>query len=292
MDPLIAGGGGEIKSAPAVQAYRADKFIEPERKPPVNEYEGGGLCCPSMLSCVLSTVGFCTWCCACTTVDERTERVILVFGKFQGVIREPGCYCMNPCGLTSRIISTARSTIDLTHCKVADARGNPVLLSGVVTYQIVDARKAALEVTDVRGYISTNSLAVVKRTASAYPYEGKEGEHSLKTEAAKLRAQMVSELQERVNAAGVLVINFELTDLAYAPEIAQSMLIRQQAEAMVDARKIIVEGAVQISTGALAGLADRGVKLSKEDEARMVSNLLVVICGDSKVTPTVQVGST
>jgi len=125
-----------------------------------------------------------------------------------------------------------------------------------------------------------------------YPYEAKkEGDHSLKTEAGHLRGIMIKFLQDRVAPSGAMVLNFELTDLAYAPEIANAMLIRQQAEAMVDARKIIVEGAVQISYGALAGLNDRGIKLTKEQEAAMVSNLLVVICGDAKVQPTVNVGT-
>jgi regulator of protease activity HflC (stomatin/prohibitin superfamily) len=185
---------------------------------------------------------------------------------------------------------TARAAIDLIHVKVADLKGNPLMVSGVVTYGVVNARKAALDVTDVKAYIQTQGLAVMKKIASMYPYEAKEGEHSLKTEASRLRSQMIALLQDRCDAAGVQIVNFELTDLAYAPEIANAMLIRQQAEAMVDARKIIVEGAVQISMGALHGLAERGVKLSKEEEAKMVSNLLVVICGDSKVQPTVNVG--
>jgi len=113
----------------------------------------------------------------------------------------------------------------------------------------------------------------------------------LKTEASRLRTQMIEMLQQRVDAAGVLVVNFELTDLAYAPEIAQAMLIRQQAEAMVDARKIIVDGAINIAHGALSGLSERGVKMSKEEEVRLVTNLLVVICGDAKVQPQVSVGS-
>jgi regulator of protease activity HflC (stomatin/prohibitin superfamily) len=164
------------------------------------------------------------------------------------------------------------------------------MVSGVVTYQIVDARKAALDVPETKSYINTQGLAVMKKIASMYPYEAKEGEHSLKTEASRLRLQMIELLQDRVTPAGIQVVNFELTDLAYAPEIAQAMLIRQQAEAMVDARKIIVEGAVQISYGALAALSERGVKMSKEEESKMVTNLLVVICGDSKVQPQVNVG--
>jgi len=275
------------------QQYRdKDKdtpFIEPLKRELKNEITGS-LCCPDFLSCCLSCFFPCGWCGSCATVDEKTERVLLAFGKYFGTVREPGCYCWNPCGISSRIVSTSRSAIDLLQVKVADARGNPLMVSGVVTYQIVDARKAALDVPETKSYINTQGLAVMKKIASMYPYEAKEGEHSLKTEASRLRLQMIELLQDRVTPAGIQVVNFELTDLAYAPEIAQAMLIRQQAEAMVDARKIIVDGAVQISYGALAGLAERGVKMSKDEEAKMVTNLLVVICGDSKVQPQVNVG--
>jgi len=178
-------------------------------------------------------------------------------------MRQPGCYCWSPFGLTTKTISTARSAIDLMHVKVADQKGNPLMVSGVVTYQVVDSRKAALDVSHVESYVQTQALAVLKKIAALYPYEAKEGGHSLKTEAGHLRGIMVKFLQERVNAAGALIVNFELTDLAYAPEIAGAMLIRQQAEALVDARKIVVEGAVQISYGALSGLNDRGIKLTK-----------------------------
>jgi len=251
----------------------------------------GGYVARAHLVVFLGSILPCSFLVACRTVDEKTERVLLNFGKFFGVIREPGCYCWNPCGLTSRIVSTARSAIDLVHVKVADGRGNPLMVSGVVTYQVVESRKAALDVPDTRSYVNTQGLAVMKKIASMYPYEGREGEHSLKTEASRLRTQMIEMLQQRVDAAGVLVVNFELTDLAYAPEIAQAMLIRQQAEAMVDARKIIVDGAINIAHGALSGLSERGVKMSKEEEVRLVTNLLVVICGDAKVQPQVSVGS-
>jgi len=266
------------------------KFNDPVRGN--NELPTGGLCCPGALACCLSTWFPCVWCCGCTTLDEKKEMVYLQWGKYLGVVREPGCYCVNPFGTSAKLIATARAAIDLNHVKVADLRGNPLLVSGVVTYCITDARKAALDVLDVNTYIQTQALAVLKKVASMYPYEAKkEGDHSLKTEAGHLRGIMVKFLQERVAASGAMILNFELTDLAYAPEIANAMLIRQQAEAMVDARKIIVEGAVQISYGALAGLSDRGIKLTKDQEAQMVSNLLIVICGDAKVQPTVNVGT-
>jgi len=238
----------------------------------------------------LSTIFPCNWFWSCTTLDEKTEKVLLNFGKFHGVIREPGCYCVNMWGLSAREVQTSRSAIDLIHVKVADGKGNPLLVSGVVTYEIVDSRKAALDVPQTKSFVNTQGLAVMKKISSMYPYEAKEGEHSLKTEAQHLRAQMIEMLQERVKAAGVHILNFELTDLAYAPEIAQAMLIRQQAEAMVDARKIIVDGAVAISYGAIAGLSDRHVQLSVSDQAKLVTNLLTVICGDSKVQPQIQVG--
>jgi hypothetical protein len=278
-------------SQPQMAAEDDFKFVDADRSKLGNDIEAGGLCCPGALSCILGTICPCPWCCACTTLDERQEKVLLNWGKYHATIRQPGCYCWNPFGLSGRTISTARSAIDLMHVKVADLKGNPLMVSGVVTYQVTDSRRAALDVSDVKSYIQTQALAVLKKIASMYPYEAKEGGHSLKTEAGHLRGIMVKFLQERVAAAGAAIINFELTDLAYAPEIAQAMLIRQQAEAMVDARKIIVEGAVQISFGALNGLSERGIRLSKDQEAEMVRNLLVVICGDAKVQPTVNVGS-
>jgi len=269
-----------------------EKFIEPEAKVLKNEVHKG-FCCPSLLSCLSATLCPCAWFNSCVVVNERTEHVLLNWGQLFAVLREPGLYIINPSGNTTRIIPTTRCAIDLTQVKVADQKGNPLMVSGVVTYQIIDSRKAALDVPDTKTYISTQGLTVMKKICSMYPYEAKKGEHSLKSEAGHLRKEMISLLQERVNPAGVLIINFELTDLSYAAEIAQAMLIRQQAEAMIDARKIIVEGAVSIAHGAIVGLEERGLKMTKEEEGKMVSRLLVVICGDSKVTtnPAAQMAS-
>jgi regulator of protease activity HflC (stomatin/prohibitin superfamily) len=272
-------------------SQQAAKMQEPTLKALENQAENS-LCCPSFLSCFCSTVCPCVWCGGCTTVTEKTEMVLLNFGKYMGVLRLPGCYCYNPFGTTTREISTARAAIDLMSVKVADAKGNPLVVSGVVTYQVVDSRKAALDVQDVRSFIQTQGLAVMKRVASLYPYDSKDpNEHSLKTEANRLSKQMIELLQERCNVAGVLIVNFELTDLAYAPEIAQAMLIRQQAEALVDARKIVVEGAIGITHGAIEGLNQRGIKLGKEMEHQLVANLLTVICGEARVQPVVSVGT-
>jgi len=267
-----------------------EKFIEPVAQVLKNESEGS-FCCPSFLSCLSSMVCPCIWVGACSVVNERSEHVLLNWGQYFGILREPGCYCINPGGITTKVISTCRCALDLTQVKVADQKGNPLMVSGVVTYQIIDSRKAALDVPDTKTYISTQGLAVMKKICSMYPYEAKKGQHSLKSEAGHLRKEMISMLQERVTPAGVQIINFELTDLSYAAEIAQAMLIRQQAEAMIDARKIIVEGAVSIAHGAIVGLEQRGMKMTKEDEGKLVSKLLIVICGDSKVTPNTSVSS-
>jgi len=260
--------------------------VQPEK--PLND--SGILCCPSFLSCIGSILFPLPWIGACTTVKEREEVVVLNFGKYVTTIREPGCYCWNFCGLTQYHVYTSRVAVNLDNVKVADARGNPLLISGVVTYQISKARAAVLDVQDVRQYILNQGLAVAKKIASMYPYESQDG-HSLKGEADRIREQMMAMLQERCNVAGVVIYNFELTDLAYAPEIAQAMLIRQQAEAMVDARKIIVKGAVEISHGAVESLAGRGVHLAPDEQTRLVSNLLVTICGDTKVQPVISVSS-
>jgi membrane protease subunit (stomatin/prohibitin family) len=273
----------KVSSAEEQPLVVQEKFIEPEVKVLKNDVNGN-FCCPSFLSCLSSSLCACTWFGSCMVVNERTEHVLLNWGQYFAVLREPGLYCINPAGITTKVISTSRCALDLTQVKVADQKGNPLMVSGVVTYQIVDSRKAALDVPDTKGYISTQGLAVMKKICSMYPYEAKKGEHSLKSEASLLRKEMIALLQERVAPAGVLIINFELTDLSYAAEIAQQMLIRQQAEAMIDARKIIVEGAVSIAHGAIVGLEERGLKMTKEEEGKMVSKLLVVICGDSKVT--------
>jgi len=264
-------------------------------QPSVDEKQGdgataSGLCCPSILSCIGSILFPCVWISSCTTVREREEVVLLSFGKYVMTVRQPGCYCWNPCGISQLRVSTARVAVNLDDVKVADARGNPLLLSGVVTYQVARSRAALLDVQNLRQYVINQGLAVVKKIASMYPYESQDG-HSLKSEADRIRAQMVAMLQDRCNVAGVIIHSFELTDLAYAPEIAHAMLIRQQAEAIVDARRIIVKGAVEIAHGAVDALGQRGMRFDPQEQGRLMSNLLVTICGDAKVQPTISIGS-
>jgi regulator of protease activity HflC (stomatin/prohibitin superfamily) len=189
-------------------------------------------------------------------------------------------------------VSTKKVSVDLANVKVADGNGNPLLLSGVVTYVIKDSKKAALDVENYSTFLLTQGTAVMKQVASMYPYESRNGEPSLKSEAAHLRQALVSNLQTRVECAGISVLNFEFNDLAYSPEIAQVMLVRQQAEALIDARKVIAEGAVGIVHNTIQGLAKQNINLSDKDKVQLASNLVVSICSEGGVQRTMAVGAT
>jgi regulator of protease activity HflC (stomatin/prohibitin superfamily) len=255
-----------------------------------NEIEQSTLCCPSALSCCLASMFPCAFLCGCTTLDTNTEAVLLNYGKFMGVMRQPGCYCYNGCGTTFTIVDLKKTVVDLKNVKVADGKGNPLNLSGVVTFQIVDSKKSVLEVKNSNAFVESQGLAVMKQIASQYPYEAKSGQPSLRTEAQRLKQDLISQLQHRVEPAGVRILNFEFTDLSYAPEIAHSMLIRQQAEAKLEARKIIAEGAVEIATSAMQHLNKQGIRMSEAEQARIVGALLITLTSESGVMPTLQVG--
>lgn len=169
-------------------------------------------------------------------------------------------------------ITTKKQAIDIPRSVVADGNGNPIVVAGVVTYRFVDTKKAALEVENATDFVKTQALAVLKQLCSRCPYEASEGE-SLKSEASEIGQDMVALLQRKVGAAGAEVESFELSDLTYAPEIASAMLVRQQAQALVDARKTIVEGAVEIVSDAVTMLEDRKLGIPKDEQPRMISNL-------------------
>lgn len=246
--------------------------------------------CPGLAVGLLTLLCPCVCIGGCQVVDVKQEKVLLSLGKYQGTLRRPGCYCINPCCLAVKTISTKQVAVELANVKVADGTGNPLLLSGVVTYRVVNSQKAALNVSSHASFINTQGLTVMKKVASMYPYEAKEGEHSLKSEAGLLRTQLMQLLQERVNDAGVEVLNFEFNDLAYAPEIAQAMLVRQQAEKVVEARKLIAEGAVEIVRETLKGLEEQGISMNDQEKIRMASNLVVAICSESGASPVMNVG--
>jgi len=223
------------------------------------------------------------------TVAPQEEVIILYWGKMAMMFRKPGFYYFPLIGRTLIRISTKTETIDVKKTTVVDANGNPIIISGVVTYRVVETVKAAFNVTNIKDYLSVQSLAILKKVASKYPYESKDG-HSLHREPDVVSKEMVSFLQLKGNICGSRIISYELCDLQYAPEIAQGMLVRQQAQALLDARKVIVDGAIGIVTHAVHGLAESGVKLSSSEQSRLVSNLLSVICAETRVQPTLSIG--
>jgi regulator of protease activity HflC (stomatin/prohibitin superfamily) len=223
-------------------------------------------------------------------VHPQEEKVVLIWGKLHKLFPNPGLHWVNIWGRQVLPVSTKRQTLDLARTVVADGNGNPIMIAAVVTYQYVDSIKVALEVEDAHDFVKTQAMAVLKQIASKYPYESPQG-HSLKAEAQAIGAEMVAALQVKIDPAGTKVEAFELSDLSYAPEIAQAMLVRQQAQALVDARKIVVQGATEIVNDAIEQLSERGLDLPASDRARLVSNLLTVICGDANVQPTFPIHS-
>lgn len=255
----------------------------------VNEINSNLMCPSPMVAC--GSILCPLFLCGCVTVNVKEEKVLLSLGKYIGTLRNPGCYCVNPFCLTMRSIPTVQKAVELQNVKVADGKGNPVVVSGVVTYRVVNSKKAALDVDSYSQFVITQGLTVMKRVASMYPYEAKEGQHSLKSEAEELRGLLIKLLQERLECAGLQVINFEFNDLAYSPEIAQAMLVRQQAEAVVDARKLIAEGAVEIVAETIKGLEANNISMSDQEKCRMASNLVVAICSEGGASPVVNVGN-
>lgn len=198
-----------------------------------------------------------------------------------------GCYCRNSCTVEVRRVSTALTSIDLPNIKVIDYSGNPVMVSAVVTFEVTDARKAAIEVQNPFSYVKDQAPAVLKRVVSEYPYEPRSDNPelpSLRTETEIVSSRMRNQLQEKVSKAGVRVESFLLNELSYAPEVAQAMLKRQQASALVEARHTLVNGAIDITNDALGRIGDQ---LAPGDKSKLLSNMLVVLVGDKDATPTI-----
>ncbi|MFF0741334.1 SPFH domain-containing protein [Streptomyces sp. NPDC004111] len=225
-------------------------------------------------------------------VAPGEARVVQLFGRYRGTIRTDGLRWVNP--LTSRSkISTRVRNHETAVLKVNDAYGNPIELAAVVVWRVEDTAQARFEVDDFLEFVSTQTEAAVRHIAIEYPYDAHdEGGLSLRGNAEEITEKLAVELHARVEAAGVHIIESRFTHLAYAPEIASAMLQRQQAGAVVAARKLIVEGAVGMVEQALGRIAEQDiVELDEERKAAMVSNLLVVLCGDRATQPVINTGS-
>ncbi|MFH8452385.1 SPFH domain-containing protein [Streptomyces fungicidicus] len=230
--------------------------------------------------------------CGLNMVAPGEARVVQLFGRYRGTIRQDGLRWVNP--FTSRTkISTRVRNHETAVLKVNDAYGNPIELAAVVVWRVEDTAQATFEVDDYIEFVSTQTEAAVRHIAIEYPYDAHDEDGlSLRGNAEEITEKLAVELHARVEAAGVQIIESRFTHLAYAPEIASAMLQRQQAGAVVAARQQIVEGAVGMVESALARIAEQGiVELDPERKAAMVSNLMVVLCGDRSAQPVLNTGT-
>ncbi len=226
------------------------------------------------------------------TVNPNQGKVIQLFGAYRGTARVPGLRWTNPF-YNRRALSLRVRNFETAHLKVNDKRGNPIEIAAVVVWKVVDTAEAAFQVDDYENYVHVQSEAALRNLATGYPYDAHtEGEVALSSHTAEVSAQLKTEIQDRLEKAGVEVIETRVSHLAYAQEIAAVMLRRQQAAAVVAARRTIVEGAVGMVENALEMLAEQKViDLDEERKATMVSNLLVVLCSEQNTQPVVNTGS-
>lgn len=254
------------------------------------------------------------------TLQPNEARVLILFGAYKGTVRESGFFWANPfytrirariplsttdrdhrpahaSALAFRTLSTKLSlrvrNFISERLKVNDKRGNPVEIASVIVWRVEDTARAAFDVDDFETYVQIQSEAAIRHIASLYSYDHSEAhEPTLRDSADEVAEALQGELRERLQRAGLAVDEARLTHLAYAPEIAQAMLRRQQAEAIIAARQKIVHGAVSMVDMALRELSEKQVvELDEERKAAMVSNLLVVLCGDKEIAPVVNTGT-
>jgi regulator of protease activity HflC (stomatin/prohibitin superfamily) len=227
-------------------------------------------------------------------IEPNSSRVLTLFGAYVGSIKDAGFFFVNPF-YTRKKISLRAVTFDVPVIKVNDKQGNPIMIGAVVVYRVSDTYKAAFGVEDYHSFAKTQSESAIRKLAGMYSYDNLEDEDAvvtLRANSDEVNHQLAQELGERLQIAGLDVIEARINHLAYATEIAGAMLQRQQASAIIAARTMIVEGAVGMVEMALERLSQREVvHLDEERKAAMVSNLLVVLCGDRAVTPVVNTGT-
>jgi hypothetical protein len=226
------------------------------------------------------------------TVQPNESKVMTLFGAYTGTVRQSGFCWANPF-LWKRRVSLRLHNLNGEKLKVNDKRGNPIEIAAVIVWRVRETAQACFDVENYEEFVRIQSESAVRHLANCYAYDhGEENEITLRSGVEEVSAALQKELQDRVTLAGVQIDEARLTHLAYAPEIAGAMLRRQQAEAIIDARQKIVHGAVSMVKMALHDLAEQDVvQLDEERKAAMVSNLLVVLCGDKDTQPVVNTGT-
>ena len=227
-------------------------------------------------------------------IEPNYSIVLTFFGKYVGTVKQNGLQFVNPL-YTKLKVSLRSQSIESTKLKVNDKLGNPIEIAAVILYEINDTYKAVFDVSNFNEYIRNQSEAAVIHLATSYPYDNIEDEHAqitLRGGGDKVMEMLIQELNDRLNKAGIIITDARISHLAYAAEIAGAMLQRQQATAIVAARTKIVEGAVGMVEMALAMLSEKDiVVLDDEKKAAMVSNLMVVLCGEKAASPVLNTGT-
>jgi regulator of protease activity HflC (stomatin/prohibitin superfamily) len=249
----------------------------------------------AFLPLVLLTLAFVAICIAfggLTAVNPNEARALVLFGHYRGTVHNQGLQWVNPF-TERRAISVRVRNFETSKLKVNDQNGNPIEIAAVVVWKVTDTAEALFEVDDFENFVNVQAESALRNLATSHPYDTHiEGQTALRANQAEVADQLRQEIQDRLEKAGVQVIEARISHLAYAPEIANAMLRRQQAAAVIAARTLIVEGAVGMVEMALAQLSEKKVvELDEERKAQMVSNLLVVLCSEHETQPVVNTGT-
>lgn len=246
------------------------------------------------IGAILGVLGFVFILPGLVIVNPNESKVLTLFGKYVGTVKKDGFFWVNPFTV-KRKVSLRAFNLNGQQLKVNDSIGNPIEIAAVIVWQIKDTASAVFAVENYIQYVNIQSEAAVRHLANSFPYDNLEDETAtitLRGGAEQVSLLLEKELNERLDRAGIEVLEARISHLAYAPEIAHSMLQVQQASAIIAARRLIVEGAVGMVEMALNKLSEKNiVELDEEKKAAMVSNLLVVLCGDRSVNPVVNTGT-
>jgi regulator of protease activity HflC (stomatin/prohibitin superfamily) len=228
-----------------------------------------------------------------TVVNPNEARVVQFVGSYIGTLRTPGFWWLNPLAFPRRAVSQRVRNFESARLKVNDKDGNPIEIASIVVWRVTDTAEAVFQVDDYENFLRVQTEAALRNLATSYSYDAHDDTlPSLRTAHAEIIDRLKTEIQDRLAKAGIEVIEARISHLAYAPEIAQAMLRRQQASAVIAARSRIVEGAVGMVQMALDELSRKGVvELDEERKAAMVSNLLVVLCSEQSTQPVVNAGT-
>jgi regulator of protease activity HflC (stomatin/prohibitin superfamily) len=225
-------------------------------------------------------------------VQPNESKVLILFGKYTGTVRDSGFWWVNPFTIKKHVSLRIRN-FNSDKIKVNDLHGNPIEIATVIVWRVVDSARAIFDVQNYEQFVAIQAETAIRTLASEYPYDTNEGEkESLRSSPTEVAENLQKELQKRLDVTGVIIVEARITHLAYAQEIAQAMLRRQQAQAIVAARFKIVEGAVGMVQQALKDLSDKNiVHLDEERKAQMVNNLMVALVADHEAIPIINTGT-